>query len=248
MEQLLGPNPYANQPVPSLVTPQPGKCNYKCVRKEFHKVDKNTRHKYLWGLRKLMEKTGNNMSPWEIMSKEHFDYARLNHNTKSFFPFHRLFLARLEATLQSLDPSLCLLYWDWSYESQDWKKSEIWNTDMLGMGGNGITECINGPFSDIKLSTVTHPSGCISRGFGESVFFGTSFLSEAHNKFDNYKEWVEYWESNPHAVVHRYIGGDMVTQYSSSDPVFYFHLGILFSSWCCRLLLLAFSNQISFFR
>eukprot|EP00835_Amoeboradix_gromovi_P002698 NODE_158_length_16653_cov_0.456929.p4 type:complete len:372 gc:universal NODE_158_length_16653_cov_0.456929:5741-4626(-) len=225
MSQALGPNPYADMPVPALTTPVKGQCSYKCVRKEFHNASDTEKSKFIWAIRKLMESNGSDYSPWEQMAREHFYYASLNHSSKSFFPWHRLFIAKLESMLQKVDSSVCLLYWDWSYESQNWKQSEVWSQNMLGMGGNGVTQCITGPFSDIRLRTATHPSGCISRGFGESVFYGTSFLTQAHNQYDTYKDWAEYWEPNPHAVVHRYVGGDMQTQYSPNDPVFYLHHG-----------------------
>ena len=219
----MGQNPYTNVPVPSLVTPIPGKCTNHCVRKEFHKATNAERTKFIWAIRKLMENNGGQYTPWEQLAREHFYYANLNHNSKSFFPWHRLFTARLEQTLQKVDPSICLLYWDWSYESQNWKQSQIWN--LIGMGGVGELKCISGPFSDVRLKTATHPSGCISRGFGTSVFYGTSYLSQAHQTYNTFKDWVEYWEVNAHAVVHRYVGGDMQTQYSPNDPLFYMHHG-----------------------
>eukprot|EP00834_Sanchytrium_tribonematis_P003023 NODE_107_length_18988_cov_0.534491.p1 type:complete len:369 gc:universal NODE_107_length_18988_cov_0.534491:8228-9334(+) len=225
MEQVLGPNPYLNVKAPSLIMPVPKKCTHHCVRKEFHKATKEERIKFLWAMRKLMENNGNDYSPWEQLAREHFYYASLNHNSKSFFPWHRLFTARLEFTLQQIDPSVCLLYWDWSYESQNWKSSQLFASDMLGMGGIGTTQCINGPFADVKLKTATHPTGCISRGFGTSVFYANAFLVQAENQYNTYKDWAEYWEVNPHAVIHRYIGGDMSTQYSPNDPIFYMHHG-----------------------
>ena len=231
MQQLIGPNPYMNVPVPSLVMPEAGQCNYSCVRKEFHRASQTERNNYIWAIRKLMESNGNSYSPWEQLSKEHFTYASLNHNSKSFYPWHRLYLARIEATLQKIDPSVCLLYWDWSYESQNWKQSQIWSENMLGMGGVGSTQCISGPFADIRLKTATHPSGCISRGFGTSVFYATAYLSQAHQQYNTYQDWEEYWEVNPHAVIHRYVGGDMQTQYSPNDPLFYLHHGTVDLYW-----------------
>lgn len=69
------------------------------------------------------------------------------HMGPAFLPWHRQFLMLFEERLQSIDPTVNLVYWDWTVDTEP--DSYVWQADF--MGGDGSDDdneaVIDGPFA-----------------------------------------------------------------------------------------------------
>lgn len=82
-----------------------------------------------------------------------FDTSRnAAHRGPSFLPWHRYFIREFELTLQSVNPSVTLPYWDWATDAAlaDPTDAPIWNTNpatgRIYIGGDG-DPVTTGPFA-----------------------------------------------------------------------------------------------------
>ncbi|KAI9216386.1 hypothetical protein BC828DRAFT_337190, partial [Blastocladiella britannica] len=58
---------------------------------------------------------------YEALVQDHLNNVPTAHGVDAFFVWHRYFLARFEQTLQNIDPSICVPYWDWARTSQNYR-------------------------------------------------------------------------------------------------------------------------------
>jgi tyrosinase len=69
------------------------------------------------------------------------------HMGPAFFPWHRQYLMLFEEQLRSVDPTVSLVYWDWTVDQEP--DSYLWQPDL--MGGDGSDDdneaVIDGPFA-----------------------------------------------------------------------------------------------------
>ena len=86
-------------------------------------------------------------------------------------------------------------YWDWSLESATPYKSELWNTNLAGIGGNGspTTMCVEeGTFSEGQwfLPVSSGDSNlCLKRRFNNSI---PDFVTVLEVKQKKYYKFFEF--------------------------------------------------------
>ncbi|KAF5632290.1 Tyrosinase [Fusarium tjaetaba] len=146
---------------------------------------------------------------------------------------------------------------DWSLDPNDTPKSTIWDS-KTGFGGNGspnktesiydgraVQKCLgDGPFKDLfpaHLATNYDPH-CLARNWNDGTENVRNMLSENYHKeavakvqaVKDYDQYRQELEAGPHGAIHSAIGGDMVSNTSPNDPIFFlYHTQIdrLWSLW-----------------
>ncbi|KAJ1970126.1 hypothetical protein IWQ62_000166 [Dispira parvispora] len=213
------------------------RCNSIHMRKEWRQMTPDEQSKYVSAVKEL--NNGDKPSKYDEFTKLHVDNGNSTHTWPVFLPFHRLFIRKFEEQLQRIDPSVVLAYWDWSIDSADPSSSPIWET--YGGTGTGDDQCMTeGEFANWQVYygvNGTEPH-CLRRSFNRGTTLGPLFppeyLEQTSRDTNNYTEWWDTLERSPHAIVHGFMGGDMLDMGSPNDPVFWLHhtfLDKLWSEW-----------------
>ncbi|MET8179629.1 tyrosinase family protein [Streptomyces sp. NPDC005336] len=141
----------------------------------------------------------------------HFSHG---HRNSSFLPWHREFIRRFEAELQTYDPRVMLCYWN-SSEDQS-TTSPLWDPSFLGPFGSAWN---------------------LGRTLGSTGALPTPTRVTAALNQTSYPGFRPDLESNVHDVVHIWVGGAMSGARSPLDPVFYLHhcyIDMLWAQWQLR--------------
>lgn len=164
------------------------------------------------------------MSYWHKQDQVHELGPSNRHNSPAFLPWHREFVNRYEVLLQEHEPTLKLLYWDWTTTLPGPPFNYLTST-FMGAGSGSI----GAPF----LPTLSPPS--VTRNVGSLPLPGTAdstvLAPTTYASFDNI-------EGNPHNGSHTYIGGNTGSMSffstAAEDPIFFLlhgNVDRLFSRW-----------------
>jgi hypothetical protein len=162
------------------------------------------------------------VSYWHKQDEVHEFGPSNRHFTPAFLPWHREFVNRYEVLLQEHDPTLKLLYWDWTTQLAGPPFNYLTST-FMGSGSGSI----GAPF----LPTLSPPN--VTRSVGVPFALpgtadATVLAPTTYANFDNI-------ESNPHNGSHNYIGGNSgsMSFFSSAaeDPIFFLLHGNVDRLW-----------------
>ena len=130
------------------------------------------------------------------------------HGGVNFLAWHREYLAKLEATLMTVNPLVTIPYWDWL-------------TDRTA---------IPAPLTD--------PGDIADWGITRGASFNGSSLASAAqldvllNNVTPFLTFQSTLEQSPfHNRLHNLVGGTMATSASPSDPVFWLHHAFIDKTW-----------------
>lgn len=150
----------------------------------------------------------------DAFANEHDAHFSHGHGHSSFLPWHREFIRRFEAELQTYDPRVMLCYWNSSDDQST--SAALWGADFLG------------PFD-------------AAWGLGRNLGGGGSLPSAAavdgalgQPTYPAHHPDVEF---NVHNGPHNWVGGQMVSGHSPRDPVFFLHhcyIDMLWAQWQLR--------------
>jgi len=129
------------------ITGIPLMCKY--VRREIRDLTRDDREKFLSALEithRVPYDEGQTMYAGKYMdavglTRKHLAKMTLDrctpyHNGKVFFPAHASFSLEMEQSLQTIDPSISMPYWDYTIDNlffgQDWPSSPIWSDELFG--------------------------------------------------------------------------------------------------------------------
>ncbi|AXI79421.1 tyrosinase family protein [Peterkaempfera bronchialis] len=166
------------------------------------------------------------------------------HQMPRFLPWHRIFIARLEAGLRQVaGAAITLPYWDWTVDRDP--SASIWSD--IFMGGNGRTGdgmVTSGPFAGADRWRCIDPDPSVPpylrRQFGLNpnarALPTAADVDEClrHTPYDS-PPWNG--DSDPsfrnslegqiapfiHNIVHRWVGGSMDRPSAPNDPLFFLH-------------------------
>ncbi|KAI9228375.1 MAG: hypothetical protein DHS80DRAFT_15642, partial [Piptocephalis tieghemiana] len=207
-------------------------------RKEIRSLSKQERQDYFDAIKELMIKDpASGISTWDVIAKCHDDSTHFAHNSAWFFPWHRMYLHRVETILQTINPNVYLPRWEWTLDSQAPEASVVFTAEFYGGNGGSKNQCItNGPFADYKPFYV--PSGapkCIYREFDEGdrigSFTATDILTRVISVSKTYSNLHDAIEGSIHGGVHVGIGGLMNSMLSPQDPIFFGHHAMIDYIW-----------------
>ncbi|XP_048753556.2 uncharacterized protein LOC125664792 [Ostrea edulis] len=159
------------------------------------------------------------------------------HSGPNFLGFHRVYLTFLELSLQRVDSSVSLPYWDstMDYDMVNPRETALFTSQLLG---NGIGQVRNGPFvgwraSDNMLLTrnIGSEASLIAKTAITRFLEGTAATS--HRKITvgfghNLLNTLE----GQHNIVHEWVGGHMLPPDTAAhDPVFFLHHNFIDYIW-----------------
>lgn len=130
------------------------------------------------------------------------------HRGINFLSWHREFLAKFEARLQLVNPTVTLPYWDWAND----RGIPAALADLTAFPSWPITRRANAPG---PLPTQAQVNGVLASGVTPP-------------SYDTFRAALE---SPPHDQVHIAIGGDMATSRSPRDPIFWLHHAMVDKLW-----------------
>jgi len=139
----------------------------------------------------------------------HYNLPNQN-DIQIFFGWHRYQMFELEQALQNVNPKISLAYWNSSVDRDlNTLSTTLFGPDLLGPFQTdwGLGRDFNG--SGYQLPTPAEVT---------SVKSYTDFTADVYNSFSNRTE-----RESPHVGAHAWTGGAMISHYSPTDPVFYFH-------------------------
>lgn len=192
----------------------------------------------------------------DYLTKLHWDFGDDVHTTPRFLPWHRMIVWRLENELRKLNPSLSVPYWDFSEDASNPKGSFIFSKEYLETDDKLIQSYSkqNKTVSASACRWPVHHSDykCAYREWDEDLlkkftnpkeFLGN--LTNADGSTPSFEKWHYWLEYNPHYTVHTSLGGkdlngDMGTNNSPNDPVFWVFHSFIDKLWVQRQKLFAF--------
>jgi tyrosinase len=127
---------------------------------------------------------------------------------RNFLTWHREYLAKLEARLQTINPLVTIPYWDWVNDRAI--PSQI--SDPSDLAAWGVTR--GATFNGAALPSAAWINSVLATGGSPPNFTAFSTALES-----------------PHNTVHNLVGGTMQTSTSPADPIFWLHHGFIDKLW-----------------
>jgi tyrosinase-like protein len=149
----------------------------------------------------------------DAFADEHGVHFSHGHNNSGFLPWHREFIRRFEAELETYDPRVRLPYWNSPADGAT--NSALWANDFLGQFDSAWN--LNRSLGGGSLPSAEAVDGAL----GQSTY-------------DAF--WPDL-ESNVHNSPHGWVGGVMASSRSPGDPTFFLHhawVDMLFAQWQLR--------------
>jgi Common central domain of tyrosinase/Bacterial Ig domain len=99
-------------------------------------------------------------SYWHKQQEVHSLGPLYRHGTPAFLPWHREFVNRYEALLREFDPTVKLLYWDWTTDPENSTNGfNLFTSSFMGTSGRGTGgTSIAAPFNPATGTTLAPPS------------------------------------------------------------------------------------------
>jgi Common central domain of tyrosinase/Bacterial Ig domain len=161
---------------------------------------------------------------WHTQQEVHLDMGSFSniHETLAFLPWHREFVNRYELLLQQYDPTVKLLYWDWTTNP---------SASLSFMGS--FSGSIGAPFNPASPPTLAPPS--VTRGVGSFAHSEADSAVLARNPYGPFTSpstippassdpFMSALEDYSHNYSHGYIGGNMSSPGTSAQDPFFFML------------------------
>jgi Common central domain of tyrosinase len=144
--------------------------------------------------------------------KCHWDNVKVAHSVPAFLPWHRVFTNGYEKALQSIDPSINLPYWDWTLDSQNPTKADIFTSSYIGGTGTGSDNCVtDGVAANWQVTYPTAPSRpgspCLKRCSNFTVLYSPEAMASTLNAAKTFDKLRSGIELGGHGAVHQQVGG-----------------------------------------
>jgi hypothetical protein len=174
------------------------------------------------------------VSYWHKQQEVHADMNSMNkHDTPLFAPWHREFINRYELLLQEKDPTVRLLYWDWTVNPETGPFNFFANSmeNFMGASGSGPGSApIGAPFNPSSGPTLAPPFVRRDRSSALSTASDADVLDETVH--DTYSDkttssgvtagFVNFLEHDAHNYAHGHIRGDMNNKMTATQDPFFF--------------------------
>lgn len=153
---------------------------------------------------------------WHKQNQVHQLGPSNRHSSPAFNPWHREFINRYEVLLQEADPTVKLLYWDWTTNP-----SSLMTSSFIGASGSGGLTSIGAPF----IPALSPPA--VSRNLGGYPGYPTPTSATDATVLSNglYPGFRSFLEGTPHNYSHVYVGGNGGNMTSiptaAEDPIFF---------------------------
>jgi len=188
------------------------------------------------------------LSLYDLFTEMHNENACQWHSSSYFFVVHRYFLWKFESAVQFIaraygssfnppivDPcSVTVPYWNWEVDFQNLASSAIFNPKLFGPPPPATRKTIvtSGAFANWPAPYLQ----VLERQFNSVWNNQASGVATLMRDIVNHAEYSSYSKTiyGAHGIPHMYIGQQMQTMYSPSDPLFWSHhsnIDRLFALW-----------------
>ncbi|RKP06270.1 hypothetical protein THASP1DRAFT_8963, partial [Thamnocephalis sphaerospora] len=89
-------------------------CSAISKRREFRQLTHAERLTFLSAIKALQE--GPRPSRYQAYVEDYSRQYEISHYNAKLLPWHRAYLREVEKSLQAIDSSIMLPYWDWAYD------------------------------------------------------------------------------------------------------------------------------------
>ena len=160
------------------------------------------------------------------------------HGGPAFLPWHREYIRRFEAALQSIDPRVSLPYWNWGLGSIS-ETNALFQDDRMGPMGSGGASGFEVATGYLALSpNAFNPLGwsvraevrplgqALQRNSALNTGTGWPTAATVANTLSlgQYQQFRPSLELAPHHnLIHGRMGRDMAQMTSPNDPIFFLH-------------------------
>lgn len=164
-------------------------------------------------------------SSWHIQGTIHNVMSALtgvqtSHGNPGFLPWHREMVDRLERLLQKVNPTVKLLYWDWTQDPANYSTPSgpfnFFSTSFMGAHGRGSATpvSIGAPF----MPDTGGPA--VTRRGNTALALPTSYAGPAgplsNTIYDNFR--LAFEQTPHHNRAHLYLGGNFLNPAGIPDP------------------------------
>ncbi|RKP00838.1 hypothetical protein CXG81DRAFT_12738, partial [Caulochytrium protostelioides] len=232
---------------PIAGVPSGGQCASPEMRQEWRQGTEAQRQAYLSAVKVLKSRTGSSGSitnpataSWDDFVKVHWDHVAEAHGVPAFLPWHRAYLHMFHQALKSVDPTVPLFYWDWRLDSQNLAGSDILGASAFGGGGAAPDYCVTtGAFAGWQVAFPASPTrpntnACLARQFNFGAGYDPTAIANMYTISGDFETLRSKIEGGPHGTIHNGVGGpwgDMTQMYSTNDPLFFMHHGMIDKLW-----------------
>ncbi|MCJ1439468.1 hypothetical protein MMC27_008862 [Xylographa pallens] len=194
------------------------------LRQEWRMLPFEARRSYIAAVRCLSNspsRMGLNTTRYDDFVYSHLQMFNTTHNVPVSLPWHRYYIQQYENALRNeCGYKGYLAYWDWTLDAADPESSPIWS-DELGFSGNGSSseQCVErGPLAHMAPQYPT--PHCLRRNFAREGMHGRNYTAPIVEGLiagaRTYHEFRSGLELGPHRWIHRGIGGEMPTPWSTN--------------------------------
>lgn len=159
-------------------------------------------------------------SYWHKQNDVHSLGPMTRHGTPAFLPWHREFVNRYEALLQEADPTVKLLYWDWTTDPENSTGGgNLFTPSFMGFSGRGTGGVNIGPPFQPALGA---PGIVRNLSPNTTPPANSDSTVLAPGDFDSF--WFGLEQSPNHNDAHGYIGGGgniNFINFAAQDPFFF---------------------------
>lgn len=215
-------------------------CSTVRRRREIHELSSDELDRFINSIRAIHNTRdgSNSWSIYEKFARQHMDFAGINHNSASFFPYHRQLLHDFETELRKIDSSVTVPYWNWTIYSQSPGTDPVLSSAILGDSGRAGLGCIS---TNGKLGAWSHSpywpasNACIQRSYVPGQSNGRTFhlwgtildAMDRNPTYSNFRSTLEIYHGTPHV----FVGGGMNSMMSPMDPIFWVHHAFIDAIW-----------------
>ncbi|RKP04635.1 hypothetical protein THASP1DRAFT_33573 [Thamnocephalis sphaerospora] len=196
-------------------------CTTISKRREFRQLTHAERLTFLNAIKTLH--AGPRPSRYQAYVQDYTEGYETSHENAQFLPWHRAYLREVEKSLQAIDSSIMLPYWDWAYDYEAPHTSLVFSPVYFGGNGELVGRgcIIDGVFVGWKPD---RDDSCVIRNY-DGMTYITPWWSRNNLRAEvfgrsSFKEFYETVDTS-YIAVQDGIGGSISTVQSSGDPLFF---------------------------
>ena len=182
--------------------------------------------RYQNAVKALLQDTGY-PSKWYQFASLYSSHKPLSAGSPLFLPWNRQFLRHVEQTIQTLDCSITIPYYDWTVDAGKPHKSLIWAANVLGGNGNG-NGCVR--YHPFKSYYPPYLTLCLRRNLNSSIALPSAMnveLALREPSYDRFRLQMEVF-----ALMYQgFVGGHLGSNLAPYDPLYYSLMAFIDKLW-----------------
>lgn len=165
------------------------------------------------------------------------------HKAEQFFPWHRVYLLKIENLLRSVNCAITIPYWDWTKQPFRWWQSSVFNWRYFGANldiNSRLTsraQCVSNGYFSRRNGFLDLENRCLVRQFTYNIAPASYPRIQtvlAYRDFRLFESALRHEHGVPHFVVGGEGSGLFFTDRAAEDPLFWLHHSNVDYQWYQR--------------